>query len=85
MNIFKNIVLVCYIIVCILLILVTTFQKKDDAESIDDTYENPNMNKYFNKNKSRTKMGRAQKHTIILGIAFAILTILTSITYVVIK
>ena len=82
MKVVKNILLVVYIIVCIALILITTFQAKDNQESIEDTYDNPNTNKYFAKNKGRTKTGKVQKNTIILGILFAILSIATCIVYV---
>ena len=79
MEVLKNVLIVVYIIVCIALILITTFQAKDNEKSADDTYENPNANKYFEKNKSRTKAGKMQKRTIIIGILFAILTIATTI------
>ncbi len=82
MEIFKNILLAIYILVCIVLIIITTFQSKDNNNSIEDTYENPRANKYFEKNKSRTKSGKTQKNTIIIGVIFAVLTILTTIVYV---
>lgn len=75
----KNILVVVYIIVCIALILITTFQTKDSANSIEDTYENPHANKYFDKNKSRTKSGKTQKRTIICGVVFIIFTIATTV------
>lgn len=79
MKIFKNILIVIYIISCVVLILITTFQAKDSEQSIEDTYENPHANKYFEKNRSRTKSGRIQKRTIISGIVFAVLTIITTV------
>lgn len=78
----KTILLVVYIIVCVALILITTFQNKDNKEAIEDTYDNPNTNKYFAKNKGRTKTGKVQKNTIILGVLFAVLSIATCIVYV---
>ena len=83
MEAIKTIVLVVYIIVCIALILITTFQAKDNTESLEDTYENPHANKYFDKNRSRTKAGKTQKNTIILAVLFGILTIACTILYVV--
>ena len=78
METLKNILIVIYIIVCIALILITTFQAKDSEKSADDTYENPRANKYFEKNKSRTKAGKIQKRTIIVSVLFAVLTIATT-------
>ena len=51
MEIAKNILLVVYIIVCVALIFITTFQSKDNSNSAEDTYEGPRGNKYFEKNK----------------------------------
>ena len=47
MGILKNVLLVIYILVCVALIIITTFQTKDNANSIDDTYENPRTNKFL--------------------------------------
>ncbi len=79
MEVFKKILIVIYIIVCVVLILITTFQAKDSEQSIEDTYQNPRANKYFEKNKSRTKAGRIQKRTIIVSIVFVVLTIFTTV------
>ena len=49
---------------------------------IEDASENPRANKYYEKNKSRTKTGKIQKNTIILGIIFAILSVVLGIMYV---
>ena len=65
MTVVKYILLAIYIIVCIALILVTTFQSKD------------------NSNKGRTKSGKAQRNTIILGTIFIILSIITVIVFVI--
>ena len=81
MAIVKNILLVIYIIVCIALILITTFQTKDNNNSAEDTYENPSSNKYYQKNRGRTKTGKVQKNTIILGILFAVLSVVTTAVF----
>ena len=81
MDTVKTILLVIYVIVAIALILITTFQAKDNTESIEDTYENPRANKYFEKNKSRTKSGKIQKNTIVLGVVFSVLSVVTTILY----
>ena len=73
MEIAKNILLVVYIIVCVALIFITTFQSKDNSNSAEDTYEGPRGNKYFEKNKSRTRTGKVQKNTIIIKKIFKLL------------
>lgn len=83
MTVVKYVLLAIYIVVCIALILVTTFQSKDSSNSAEDTYENPSSNKYYQKNKGRTKAGKAQRNTIILGTAFVILSIITVIVFVI--
>ncbi|MBR3325126.1 MAG: preprotein translocase subunit SecG [Clostridia bacterium] len=75
MDILKNVLLVVYIIVCLVLILITTMQSKDNEKSLDDTYENPR----FEKNKSRTRAGKIQKRTIIISVLFGILTVATTL------
>lgn len=82
MEIAKNILIVIYLIVCVALILTTVLQTKDNRNSMEDVAENPRANKYFEKNKSRTKSGKIQKNTIILGVLFAILTVVLGIIYV---
>ena len=47
MEVFKKVLIVVYIISCVVLILITTFQAKDSEQSIEDTYENPHANKIF--------------------------------------
>lgn len=82
MEIAKNILIVIYLIVCVALILTTVMQNKDSRNSMEDVAENPRANKYFEKNKSRTKSGKKQKNTIILGALFAVLTVVLGIIYV---
>ncbi len=82
MEIARNIITVVYLIVCAVLIIMTLLQNKENNNSMEDIAENPRANKYFDKNKSRTKTGRIQKNTIIVGVIFAILTIVLGILYV---
>ena len=82
MEIARNIITVVYLIVCAVLIIMTLLQNKENNNSMEDIAENPRANKYFDKNKSRTKTGRLQKNTIIAGVIFAILTIVLGILYV---
>ena len=82
MTVVKYILLGIYIVVCIALILITTFQSKDNNNSAEDTYENPSTNKYYQKNKGRTKTAKVQRNTIVLGVTFAILSVVTAIVFV---
>ena len=56
-------------------------QNKEDA-GLSSTITGSSTNNFFEKNKGRTKEGRKKKWTIILGIIFAILTIVLGILYV---
>lgn len=78
-TVLKSILLAVYLIVCIVVILITTFQNKDNNNPIEDSYENPR----FEKNKSRTKTGKLEKNTIIFGIAFGVLSVVTGIVYII--
>lgn len=81
MEIARYILIGLYFIVCVALIITTLLQTKDNRNSIEDVAENPRANKYFDKNKSRTKLGKMQKNTIVLGVVFAILTVTLGIIY----
>lgn len=83
MEVFKKILIGIYIAVCVILILVTTFQNKDSQNSAEDTYENPKYNNFYDKNKGRTKKGATQRNTIILGVLYAVLSIVTGAIYVI--
>ena len=81
MEVAKNILTVIYLIVCVALIIITLLQNKD-RNSMEDIAENPNANKLNEKTKGRTKGGKVQRNTIIIGIIFAVLTIALGIVYV---
>lgn len=79
-EVLKNLLYVIYIIVCLALIVVTLLQPSEGQHSAEETYdENTKANKFFDKNKSRTKIGRMYKKTIVLGIVFAVLTVIVGI------
>ena len=79
-EVLKNLLYVIYIIVCLALIVVTLLQPSEGQHSAEETYdENTKANKFFDKNKSRTKKGRMYKKTIVLGIIFAVLTVIVGI------
>ncbi|MCI9016687.1 MAG: preprotein translocase subunit SecG [Clostridia bacterium] len=82
MEIVKYVLIVTYILVCLALIIVAMMQSKDDG-GMSGAIAGSSSNNFFEKNKSRTKEGKLKRWTIILGIIFAILTIMLSIMYVI--
>ena len=83
MDIFKKVLVGIYLAVSVILILVVTFQSKDSENSAEDTYENAQYNKFFDKNKGRIKKGAAFRNSLIVAILDTILTIATGIVYLV--
>ncbi len=82
MEVLKYIVIGVYIIVCLALIIVAMMQSKDDA-GMSGAMTGSSSNNFYEKNKGRTREGKLKRWTIILGIAFAVLTIVLSIMYVI--
>ena len=82
MEILKYVVIGIYIIVCLALIIIAMMQSKDDA-GMSSAMTGSSSNNFYEKNKSRTKEGKLRRWTIILGVIFAILTIILSIIYMV--
>lgn len=82
MEVLKYIVIVVYVIVCLALIIVAMMQSKDDA-GMSGAMTGSSSNNFYEKNKGRTREGKLKRWTIILGIAFAVLTIILSIMYVI--
>lgn len=82
MEVLKYIVIGVYVIVCLALIIIAMMQSKDDA-GMSGAMTGSSSNNFYEKNKGRTREGKLKKWTIILGVAFAILTIVLSIMYVI--
>lgn len=80
MEIVKYVLIGIYVIVCLALIIVAMMQSKDDSGA-SGTIMGSTTNNFYEKNKGRTREGKLKKWTIILGIVFAILTIVLSIVY----
>ena len=81
MQVVKIILVVVDLIICLALTILAMIQSKDDA-GLSSTITGSSTNNFFEKNKGRTKEGRLKKWTIILGIAFVIVTIALSIIYI---
>lgn len=80
-EIIRNIVLVIYVLVCIVLIVLATIQAKDTSGA-SQTITGAAANNFYEQNKGRTKEGRLKRATIISGVLFAILAIALSILFV---
>ena len=81
MEIAKGILIAVYFLIALALILLTLMQSKEDA-GLSSTITGSSTNNFFEKNKGRTKEGKQKRWTIILGIAFVIVTIALSIIYI---
>ena len=81
MQIAKIILIVVDLIICLALTILAMIQSKDDA-GLSSTITGSSTNNFFEKNKGRTKEGMQKRWTIILGIAFVIVTIALSIIYI---
>ena len=80
MQILKGILIVIDIIIGLGVILVVMLQHKED-QGVSGTITGAAANNFLDKNKGRTKEGRLKKWTIILGVAFTIVTIALNIVY----
>ena len=81
MQIIKIILVVVDLIICLALTILAMIQSKDDA-GLSSTITGSSTNNFFEENKGRTKEGKQKRWTIILGIAFVIVTIALSIIYI---
>ena len=77
----KIILIIVDLVICVALTILAMVQSKDDA-GLSSTITGSSSNNFFEKNKSRTKEGLQKKWSIILGIAFVIVTIALSIVYI---
>ena len=75
----KTVLSIVYFIVCLVLIVITLMQSKDDEGASGAVVGGTSS--FYEKNKGRTKEGILKKWTIILGIVFVVLTIALGIVY----
>ena len=80
MTLARTILTVVYFIVALIVIILALIQSKED-EGLSSTITGSSTNNFYEKNKTRTKVGKQKKWTIILSIVFAILTIVLGILY----
>ena len=80
MEIARTILTVIYFVVALAVIILALIQTKEDG-GLSSTITGSSTNNFYEKNKGRTKEGRQKRWTIILSIAFVILTIVLGILY----
>lgn len=80
-EIIRNIVLVIYVLVCIILIVLATIQAKDTSGA-SQTVTGAAANNFYENNKGRTKEGKLKKYTVISGVLFVVLAVALSILFV---
>lgn len=81
MAVLRYIVLAIYIIVCIALIVVATIQTKD-SNGPSEAIIGSSTSNFYEKNKGRTKEGKLKRFTVMLGVAFIVITLILSVLYV---
>lgn len=81
MTVLKYVLLAIYAVVCLALIVLTLIQNKDNSGN-STTVTGSSTNNFYNQNKGKTKEGKIKRWTIILGITFAVLTVVVSIFYI---
>ena len=81
MQVVKIILIIVDLIICVALTILVMIQSKEDA-GLSSTITGSSSNNFFEKNKGKTKEGLQKKWSIILGIAFVIVTIVLSIVYI---
>ena len=80
MEIVKNILIVVYFIVSLIVIVLALIQAKED-QGLSSTITGSSTDNFYEKNKSRTKEGKQKRLLIILTVVFVILTIALGIMY----
>ncbi len=80
MEVVKYVLIAIYAVVCVALIAIAMMQSSEDSGA-SGTIMGSTTSNFYEKNKGRTREGKLKKWTIILGIVFAVLTIILSIVY----
>ena len=80
-EIIRNIILVIYVLVCIILIVLATIQARDQSGA-SQTVTGAAANNFYEQNKGRTKEGKLKRMTVISGVLFVVLAVALSILFV---
>lgn len=81
LEIIRNVVLVIYVLVCVVLIILATIQAKDQSGA-SQTITGAAANNFYEQNKGRTKEGKIKRATVISGVLFVVLAVALSILMV---
>lgn len=84
MEILKYALVIIYIIVALAIIILTLIQKKEDNGATGAITDEA-TNNFYEKNKGRTTIGKEKRWTIILGIIFAVLSVILLALFMLIK
>ena len=80
MGIVKNILVVVYFIIALVVIILALIQTKEDA-GLSSTITGSSTDNFYEKNKGKTKEGKQKRLLITLSIIFVILSIALGIIY----
>lgn len=80
-EIIRNVILVIYVLVCIILIVLATIQTRENSGA-SQTVTGAGANNFYEQNKGRTREGKIKRFTVIFGVLFVILAIVLSILFV---
>ena len=80
MQVLKIILIIVDIILALGTILFVMMQRKDD-QGMSGAITGGASNNFLDKNKGRTRDGKLKRMTIIMGIAFVVVTIVLNIVY----
>ena len=83
MEFLRTLLVIVYVIVCIALVILALIQGKDDEGASGAVTGGSGGSSFYEKNKGRTKEGRMKRWTMILGLTFAVLTIVVGLVYMV--
>ena len=80
MQVLKVILIIADIILALAVVILVMLQSKDD-QGASGTITGGASNNFLDKNKGRTREGKLKRMTVILGIAFAIVTVALNMVY----
>ena len=80
MQVLKIVLIIVDIILAFIVIGLVMLQHKED-QGASGTITGASANNFLDKNKGRTKEGKLKRMTIIMGIAFVVITIVLNIVY----
>ncbi|MCL2355226.1 MAG: preprotein translocase subunit SecG [Oscillospiraceae bacterium] len=83
MGFIRTILIIVYAIVCVTLIALALIQSKDDEGLSGAIAGGGGGSSFYEQNKGRTREGRMKRWTMILGITFAVLTMVLGVVYMV--